>query len=467
MKIIPIHNYDIKTNNLTSFKNKKAEEKKIGSGSNYPIVLSSVVLAGIGVVALYKLKNNKKSVEERITKQNSEYLENLSKSIEKHIGKKVESLSCVISGEELLKELPNLKRENFVASVENVKNGVFLADLHSHSKFSDGKGDVKKILENVANYADKLNQLNGKKFIYALTDHDSCEGVKEALCLISQNPQKYQNVKFVTGSELSYLIKSNKTSNPYETSEILVYGFNPFDEKIDNFFKKLQSRRKRLAQDFIAELNQRFGYANFSFEEFAKTYLSENGCLMMNNQWKVHHYGQTKNAIAGLAGFQNRNREELYKEIISKSGKNNPSLNDLRTMKLVPESFGDDSNITRICKEKYTPHNSKNTINFAGENNFDDIVSLFDGDKDVFGAFAHPYYVTERTSEYQSTFSDLVERSKGFIKATESFHQAYGKNIEFGEVEKVNDYIVSKYKLLELGGRDNHKRTWLEFAKTD
>lgn len=123
----------------------------------------------------------------------------------------------------------------------------------------------------------------------------------------------------MTASEISYLIKSNKTSNPYETSEVLVYGFNPFEEKVNKFFTEIQSRRKKLAQDFIADLNQRFGYANFTFDEFAKTYLGEKECMLMNNQWQVHHYGQTKNAIAGLAGFQNRNKEELYKEIMGKT----------------------------------------------------------------------------------------------------------------------------------------------------
>lgn len=472
MKIVPVNNKDVlQKSSITSFREKAAclQQEDFFSTHKTPIIVSSVALATLGIgVAGARFKSNKaaQNVEKEVAKNCSEYSKKLSVALEKYLGKKIEpeSLSCVISGEELLRELPNLKRENFVPSVQNIKNGIFLADLHSHSNFSDGKGEVKEILDNVAKYADKLNQINGKKFIYALTDHDGCEGVKKALSLISQNPQKYKNVKFVTASEISYLIKSNKTSNPYETSEVLVYGFNPFEEKVNKFFTEIQSRRKKLAQDFIADLNQRFGYANFTFDEFAKTYLGERVCMLMNNQWQVHHYGQTKNAIAGLAGFQNRNKEELYKEIMGKTQRNNPTLGYLREKKLVPENFGDDSNITKICREKYTPRDVENRIDYAGENNFDVIVNIFGGDKNVFGAFAHPYYVTERTTEYQKTLSDIVARSNGFIKATESFHQAYKGNINLKEVEKVNNFIVSKHKLLELGGRDNHERTWLEFT---
>ena len=227
MKIAPVNNNDVlQKSSITSFREKAAclQQEDFFSTHKTPIIVSSVALATLGIgVAGARFKSNKaaQNVEKEWAKNCSEYSKKLSAALEKYLGKKIEpeSLSCVISGEELLKELPNLKRENFVPSVQNIKNGIFLADLHSHSNFSDGKGEVKEILDNVAKYADKLNQINGKKFIYALTDHDGCEGVKKALSLISQNPQKYKNVKFVTASEISYLIKSNKTSNPYETSE--------------------------------------------------------------------------------------------------------------------------------------------------------------------------------------------------------------------------------------------------------
>lgn len=478
MKILPLHNYSV-NRSFTSGKSplhqdgeKKDNNASLNRGKIIGTVAAGAVLAGV----ILSILNHKKvktsctnSQELPQTPEITEYVKKLSESLSKYLNKKIEpeQLSSVMSGEELLKELKTMTKENYAATPENIKNGAFIADLHSHSNFSDGKGEVKDILSNVAQYADYLNKKNGKKFIFALTDHDGVEGVKEALKIISETPEKYKNVKFVTGSEISYIIKSNKTENPYETSELLVYGFNPFDNKVNDFFNNIQLKRKRLAEEYIRDLNQKFGYANFTYEEFARTYLNKNQFMMMNNQWKVQDYGQTKNAVAGLAGFQNRNKEELYSEIMKKTSGRKQRLCDLREKKLVPQNFGEDSNILQICRSKYTPHNSDNCIDFAGENNINDILPVFKDEKNAFGAFAHPYYATERTTEAEKVLSNIVKNSNGFIKATESYHQAYKPSVRLEEVEKFNNFIVSRNKLLELGGRDNHNSLWLDFITMD
>ena len=115
------------------------------------------------------------------------YLVELAQGLSKELNRNVKpsELESVMTKEEFLREIPKLKEENFVMSAENLKNGTFLADLHSHSNFSDGRASVQEIMEQAANYGDKLNQINGKKFIFALTDHDGVDGVKEALKLIA------------------------------------------------------------------------------------------------------------------------------------------------------------------------------------------------------------------------------------------------------------------------------------------
>lgn len=400
----------------------------------------------------------------RKNKQSSKFVNSLTKSLNEYFNLKVKpvQLKSIISGEELLTELKTLKKENFVASPENIKNGKFLADLHSHSVFSDGKAEITTILEQVSNYANLLYQKTGKKFLYALTDHDSCEGVKEAIKLIAQNPNKFKNVKFVTGAEMSFAIKSDKTTNAFETIEALVYGFNPFSKKNTNFFKNISNKRELLAKNYIKELKERFGYADFSFEEFKNIYLDDCKYIMMNNQWKVHHYGQTKNAIAGLANFQNKDKTALYQEIMSKTKPWERTLGNLRDKELVPKSFGDDSNITTLCKEKYSPHYNGEKIDFAGENNFDEIIENFANEQGVFMAFAHPYYITERNSKALEIINELIKKSKGLLQATERHHQAY-KRVNLNSVEVINKEIQKNHNLIELGGRDNHEINWLKF----
>lgn len=395
----------------------------------------------------------------------SPYVKSLAKSLgeEMQINAKSKNLKSIMSGKELLTELKTLKPENYCASHENLKKGIFLADLHSHSNFSDGQASVASILNQVAEYADYAYAKTGKKFIYSLTDHDNADGVKEAIKIIYNNPKKFKNVRFITGSELSFAIKADKTSNQFETSEVLVYGFNPFDKAISAFFKDIQTKREYNATKFIDDLNRMFKYADFSLEELCDIYKIDrkrNGWLM-NSQWKVHHYGQTKNAVAGLANSLNKDKSVLYKEIMLKTEKDKMALGNLRDSGIIPKSYGDDSNITNLCKEKYSPHLYLGNIDYAGENNFDDIVNIFGKNDDTFFALAHPYYITERNSNAEAVISDLCRRSKGCLKASESYHQAYTPNIPSNHVKAFNQSIVSKNNLMELGGYDNHKKDWV------
>ncbi len=415
-------------------------------------VLISLVTAGIYLVFLRG-------------KPASLYVKELAKSLsdELHTNVKPKNLKSIISGKELLTELKTLKAENYCASSENIKKGIFLADLHSHSNFSDGQAPVSTIINQVANYADYAYGKTGKKFIYALTDHDNANGVKEAIKIISKNPKKFKNVKFVTGSELSFVIKSNKTSNQFETSEILVYGFNPFNKSVTEFFKNIQTKREYYAEQFINDLNKMFRYADFSLEEMCSIYninRKRNGWLM-NSQWKIHHYGQTKNAVAGLANSLGVNKTTLYKEIMQSTEKDKMYLSHLRKIGKIPQSYGDDYNITKLCKEKYSPHENLSITDYVGENNFDDIVNIFGKGDNTFFAIAHPYYITERNSDAEAVIKDLYKRSKGYLKASESYHQAYQPSIERNYIENFNKAIVSKNNFIELGGSDNHNKDWV------
>lgn len=467
MRIIPI-----KQNHIM-IKSKSTNEKNIVANSdvitkpkekkqnylNYIIPIGIAIAAGIGI-KYCRSRDITSVVGADIKNETSDYVKDLAKSLGKWLNKDIDatSLNSVISGKELLAELKKLEKQNFVASKENIEKGIFCADLHSHSLYSDGKGKVSDILNQVAEYADKLKQKSGKNFLYSLTDHDSCEGVKEALKIISENPKKFKNVKFITGSELSYLIKSDKTWNPFETSEILVYGFNPFDENINKYFEDLYSKRKNMIKEFIDDSNKMFEYADFSVEEFHKIYGKN---YIMNSQWNVHNYVQTKNAVAGLAISQNKDKALMYEEIMSKTKKWNKTLHDLKKAGLIPESYGEDSRIIDLCKNKYSPRWDNETINYNCEANIDDIFKVFGKDKNTFGAFAHPYYVTERNSQAEALLNNLVSKSNGFIQATESHHQAYRVSATSEEINNFNNNLVKSNKLEELGGRDNHETEWL------
>ena len=71
-------------------------------------------------------------------------------------------------------------------------------------------------------------------------------------------------------------------------------------------------------------------------------------------------------------------------------------------------------------------------------------------------AFAHPSYLAEVVDNPYQELKYLTEHSKGLIKASESYYQAYNDGIKKETVE----YLQSKTErlnLLNIGGRDNHE----------
>ena len=176
------------------------------------------------------------------------YKVKLAKDLSKELGEKIttKSLKSVLSKSEFLKELSKLSEQNYIASENNIKKGIFRADLHSHSNHSDGQITVEALLNQAAEYGNKLKKINGKEFLFALTDHDGIDGVKEALKIIAKNPDKYKNIKFVPAAEVSFVLPCQENSIRYkkfktevQMPEVLIYGINPFSKTTTEFFNKI------------------------------------------------------------------------------------------------------------------------------------------------------------------------------------------------------------------------------------
>ena len=131
----------------------------VNAGSNpqknkFNLNTGLLALAGISLLAITGTVIVTKSMNRGITP----YTKMMAKALSEHLNTSIKpkQLKSLISGKELLNELRILKKENYIASEENIRNGIFRADLHSHSNFSDGKGDVKTILGQVAEYAEHV-----------------------------------------------------------------------------------------------------------------------------------------------------------------------------------------------------------------------------------------------------------------------------------------------------------------------
>lgn len=145
------------------------------------------------------------------------------------------------------------------------ENGTFRANMHVHTVHSDGRMTVQELLDQAAQYADKIaekvkttaSKAKHAPFTIAITDHDTVEGAKEAVKIISNDPWKYRNLRVILGCELSVENKSipQRLKSPIATHTLL-HGINPFDEALNSLLDTKKTNRINLVKEIIRDSAQ-------------------------------------------------------------------------------------------------------------------------------------------------------------------------------------------------------------------
>lgn len=408
------------------------------------------------------------------------YKVKLAKDLSKELCQKITTkhLKSVMTKAEMLKELPKLEEQNYVASKKNLKEGIFLADLHSHSNYSDGKINVENLLIQAAEYGDKLQKQNGKKFIFALSDHDGISGTKEALKIIAKNPEKYKNIKFIPAAEVSFVlpcqnnsIRFKRFNSDVQMPEMLVYGINPFSETTEKFFNGIYHSREIQLYNAVNEANSYYNKTIFSIEEYKKLFTmpGKEFCFMYQH-WNISNYMQTKLRIINIAQEQNKNPEKLFETIINEIKQNNRYVNPyildnyLKSKNIQTKSNMSDEKLKLLLYEKIFPKKIEETIvESKYELTLQDIVNYAKEENTVLG-FAHPGFTMQNFDREKclNEMQNLIKIGQGRIKFSEKYHQAYPIDKEIGKAElKEYNAILDKLGLINIGGRDNHSEKFI------
>ncbi len=182
--------------------------------------------------------NRRTSFEEISYPRDLNYKKALQKGLQNTFGIncKLEDLNPVAGPDEVRSIISKLKPQQYEVG-DN-----FRANFHIHTNASDGSLTPKEFLEQCADWANRIFKLNKTKddlpsFSAAITDHDRVAGVKEAIALISQEPDKYKNFKFVSGCEFMF----HGYKEPHSAFEAVGLGFNPFDKNIQHMMKGFAS----------------------------------------------------------------------------------------------------------------------------------------------------------------------------------------------------------------------------------
>ena len=352
----------------------------------------------------------------------------------------------------------NSKSENYKSSAQNINSGIFNIDLHLHSNYSDGYASVPNLLEQAASYADKVFAKTGKKFTFALTDHDRVGGVREALKIIKSNPDKYKNLNFIPAVELSFSFISN---GKIKAGELLAYFINPDSKEIKILVENLNKNRYEMIDNAINKLGK-----GFSRSEMENYFINKDGeTFAYNLHYRIRNYAQIKKRINKIAKESNENPDLLYRKIMQNyvfSYKRVPKPyvspegleNYLKQNNIKTKTEIYDKKIDEICEE-FFPKIVDGKIVSNTENSFEKIIETFKNDENVVLAFAHPYFTAQEMTNYKKEFENLIKLSNGKIKMAEIYHQSYPQNIPIDKINKINQYLLKK-NLISLGGRDNH-----------
>ncbi len=248
------------------------------------------------------------------------------------------------------------------------------ADLHMHSYFSDGTNSPSELVQLAK---------NNKVSVISLTDHDTIEGLNEAI----REGEKHK-VRVIPGVEIS-------TSAEGLRIHILGYKFDQSNQPLKNYLQEMSQARTQNTKD-IFDRNIKFGFLQYSWERVLEHNLGKSWLtglhvfdslvkdgIYKSNQWeefKFKCYGKESPAYLSLDGFTAKSAIEI---ILTAGG---------FPVVAHPKLIGDDSQIKKLISyglqgiEAYYPiHTEKETkkyLNLAKDNNL-----LVTGGSDWHGDF--------------------------------------------------------------------------------
>lgn len=389
------------------------------------------------------------------------------------------------------------KSENFYSvgkNDANIKSGFLRGNLHIHTEASDGALTVQELLDNAAKYADevvkKQPQFRKEPFTIAITDHDTTDSIKKAIKIIAENPEKYQNLRVILGTEMTTYndIAKGITKEPTNT-HVLAYAIDPNEKTYSDFIKRTKITKLKAEKDMINDANA-LGKDIFSLQEAKQL----SNSLKKNILGLCKHmdaYTESKYVLSEIVCKNEElkemlkqrnlssNPDELMKSLCEYSkelyGNNKP----LKVLEDFPKFLQNEKSKEILAKEYQNPvhaeylnkikqSNSKyyQTFKHTKESNFmPRFEDLYAGLKDQPNAMIglpHPlkYAMKQSTTANSLKFlDDFYAKFKGACKEkakfSEVYYQSYGKEIP-QELTNFLNYASKLWKLFRTGSADSH-----------
>lgn len=391
-----------------------------------------------------------------------------------------------------------------------VKNLTHRISLHNHTELSDGKVSIEEFLENAVAYANKLTDKNPHKpYVVAITDHDIMDEGK-ALKIIAQDPYKYRNLKFVTGSaEIS-----TSHANPDDVKEplnfeVILLAGNPFNKEFNAFLKNLRDNRIKTAKIMLDEINQKFPQLNLNWLEASKFSANLAKGTSNGSLWLARDYAVFKSYLKMFTDIINEkiikdpskklNADDIMKKLANdyyeKSDQRlaGGGIDNYFKLYGIGDIKPDTSELKEVFDTKLSESQIKE-INQIRDNHLKSASSMINpeitvtpeqifeayrksGDAGMFGV-AHPgllqaHMYSDKIADYCKNtpntepahhliwilFNRLKQAGKELFQFSESNYQSYGTTPERASWIDYMSRIAEKLNLLKSGGVDSHTKS--------
>ena len=460
---------------------------------------------------IYMSKMNKLKEETRQFPQDVTYREQLMSNAGLN-PRKQHTIRSIIGPQEIQQILQDYDDKPEVFSVgenwENVHNGKIRANLHMHTTSSDGSLTVTELLDKAAEYANKVKRENPKTkepFVVAITDHDTTEGISEAIKVISENPLKYENLRVILGVEITTFnnIAQNLTSSPTNT-HVLVYGVDPNEFEFKEFIEKTKIKKLNLQykmQDSANKVYEKhFGKPQFynvkeakqqyntveknivgifnGMDEYFKTKAVVEEVVLKDKKLKKaledNNIGKTSDEVMEKlseynAAYSNNNKvlppETILPEFISDmTGMEEDSIKKRLEKGMQTQKFMD---FRKDLKSEIAEYKVTFTPKYDYMPTFETVYQNLKGQNQVIMGIAHPIDTIkplEKAEDKYDFLEDLYTKFKSGCKEkakfTEAYYQSYkpGRK-EFNEQPETQDFFKKAgkvFKLFRTGSADTH-----------
>lgn len=271
---------------------------------------------------------------------------NYRKILAENLSCPVENLSSVVGPAEFVNLMNKYTPENFYTGdflsenfeelYQNILNKTFRINLHMHTIESDGRITAEELLNQAVIYAKSVKaKINDDlpAFVVSITDHDSLEGTKKALKLIAENPEKFKDIKFVTGIEFSVTFDNEKILRKPLATDLMGYCINPFDEDLNNFLQNTKNSRNEEAQKILSKLNELGINENFETVKNSHVLIKIAGSMAFFDFIKHYIYKKYKKTPSLI-----KHKEEIEKLFAGKQTKFSPTVKQVA--EVLSKSFG-------------------------------------------------------------------------------------------------------------------------------